>query len=327
MFLDSRIKPTAADAIPVLNPNPANDWAADPFRWDGWGYDTAHIPDPFFGAYMLTGDLFYLEGLQFWAETISMDSNPAYRGPGAAAIGQVRAVAWRIRNFGNAQVATPDADPVKAVIGSMIEDSLAYWEGYRNITGTRREGNAEWTFARARAAANSPWENPLHWWVQEIEPDNIINPPLDRAVVGGFISTWMQDYLIGAIGRTVELGFDTQTVFAWLGQNLIGQLTDPKYNRALYTSYESPTLKKGAVLGPFLDWADTLTGFLDPEKTRRTVSRSPTSYTVIGRSAAAFTFTLPGGSDAWTSVNAVIAASGGVLNFGSDPTWAIVPRQ
>ena len=60
-----------------------------------WAVETAHAPSLAYIPYLATGDLYYLEELQFWATYVLGASNGGYRG-GAQCwlIDQIRGNAW-----------------------------------------------------------------------------------------------------------------------------------------------------------------------------------------------------------------------------------------
>jgi hypothetical protein len=334
-LFDLRQKPAAADAIVVVNPS-ADTWNPDTYRWSGWQRDGAHQPDPFYAQYLLTGDYYYLEGMQLWAGAMSAGyprGVGASQIPGAYISDQVRGDAWVLRNRVNAAVASPDSDPMKAVFTDMVKDALAFWEGQRNITGTTLHGTPMWT--RGNTAVNSTsgvWKGkgipPLHWWGGGYSLANNAPSYLINNVTGGATNNWMQDYVVIELGRAAERGFPSQKLLEWLGQNVIGQLTDSVYHPQLFSAYNSPYIKKDGTY--FTSWADTLTGFntTDPyivNQLKPFTSVSTGGYTAQGRAAAAFVALLPGGAAAWSNFNSIWTNAKG--NLSTYPMWALIPRS
>ena len=146
----------------------------DLYHWHDTQTDEAHEPDPFFVPYILTGDPYYLDGLQLWAGLHSIylnpDCGPTYRCGGLGVIStETRGNAWELRNRRHASVASPDDDPEKAAFAMMLDDALAWWEGQRDIKGTQYENTPAWkqshqyygTVDGLFGAGNPP---PLYWW-------------------------------------------------------------------------------------------------------------------------------------------------------------------
>ena len=75
-LLDQRVPGNTADRLVVRSPKNA-DGNLDLYRYSGFDFDWAHQPDPFFAPYMMTGDPFYLDGLQLWAGYNRLWSTPA----------------------------------------------------------------------------------------------------------------------------------------------------------------------------------------------------------------------------------------------------------
>ncbi len=69
--------------------------------------DTSHEPALNYLPFMLTGDPYYLEGLQFQAVYDLLATSVGYR----YSTNQVRSIAWRARNLGQAAKVTPAAVP------------------------------------------------------------------------------------------------------------------------------------------------------------------------------------------------------------------------
>ena len=72
---DHRSKPTLQYLLPDL------------YNSHDTQQDEAHVPDPFFVPYILTGDPYYLDGLELWAGSADSTLNPDC-GPGIVAAGR-----------------------------------------------------------------------------------------------------------------------------------------------------------------------------------------------------------------------------------------------
>jgi hypothetical protein len=160
---------------------PASAYPSIQLDANGWGTDDAHHPDPWSVPYILTGDFYDLEELWFSASYLVAFGNPfgtlAYgRGPtgaeGGLANGQLRAVAWTLRNLAHAAFLTPDGLSMKSYFTTLLNDFAAIEEGARNITSSlSNSSNAEfanWTWGHTtRSGINGGWPYPpLHMWVR-----------------------------------------------------------------------------------------------------------------------------------------------------------------
>ncbi len=94
----------------------------------GWALDSAHEPDLSFVPYLVTGNRYYLDELDYEAAYLTVAGNPGYR-HGAEAlvypVNQLRGTAWNIRDFANAAWIAPDNDPLKSTFASVTEANLA----------------------------------------------------------------------------------------------------------------------------------------------------------------------------------------------------------
>ncbi len=165
-------------------------------------YDSAHQPAFAFLPYLVTGDYYYLEELQFWANLNLFESNPEYRGgeQGLLKWGQVRGQAWSLRTLGQAGYITPGDHPMKAYFTDRV--------GYN-----------------------------LDWYLQEY-PENPSANVLG-AITNGYafsynggrgVGTWQDDYFTWAAGYMVELGFDDASDLAsWKSIFPAGRMAAPGY--------------------------------------------------------------------------------------------------
>jgi len=154
-----------------------------PFHHDG-----SHQPGFAYLPYLVTGDYYYLEELQFWAMWNTFMSNPGYREhiKGLVKSDEVRGQAWSLRTLGEAAYITPDADPLKNQFQFFVTSNLDWY-------------NANYT--------NNPGANLLgaltHGYA--IGYDN-----------GTGLAPWMDDFFTAAVGHLAELGFSSaRPLLAW----------------------------------------------------------------------------------------------------------------
>ena len=165
--------------------------------------DGAHQPSMAYLPYLVTGDYFYLEELQFWANWNMLGANPYYRDykKGLARWDQLRGQAWTLRTLGQTAYITPDSDPMKPYFVDRVLDNLVWYNaafpvGNRNALGVYDRG------------------------MDLAAPDS----------GGAGIQPWMDDYFTWSIGYLAELGFSTaQPLLEWKAKFPVGRMTDPGY--------------------------------------------------------------------------------------------------
>ncbi|NUM35156.1 MAG: hypothetical protein HUU50_11465 [Candidatus Brocadiae bacterium] len=230
-------------AVPKESPNPANNIHFN----GGWVFQPAHCPDPFSMLYLLTGEYWYLEEMYFWTSYQASFDNPGYRGPDSAGgldLGlEPRGVAWAFRTRVRTAAFAPDGTPEKAYFERLVEDTIAIWEGQRNITGTSYENNANWLWGNT-SGKNIVWDGysvpNLHVWyvgtTYHVNHDSIkpANPPVRGA------SPWEFFFVMYSLGHAKELGYKTDALTYWLGEFLVDALNNlPSY---YLTAYRMPTI-------------------------------------------------------------------------------------
>ncbi|MGZ5279712.1 MAG: hypothetical protein ACXWC9_07215, partial [Pseudobdellovibrionaceae bacterium] len=87
--------------------------------------DSSHQPNLAYVPYLVTGDFYYLEELQFWAMFNIFQHNPYYRDfqKGLIKSDQVRGQAWSLRAMAEAAYISPDTDPLKAQFMTFVNDN------------------------------------------------------------------------------------------------------------------------------------------------------------------------------------------------------------
>ena len=142
-------------------------------------HDVSHQPNFAYLPYLLGGDHYYLEELQFWGMYDVFNSNPNYRNhvKGLLATVQVRGQAWGLRALAEAAYITPDGHPLKDDFLRILDSNLDWY-------------NAKYP--------QNPEANKL------------------GVIVNGFavtyeentaLSPWMDDFFTSSVGHVAELGF------------------------------------------------------------------------------------------------------------------------
>ncbi|WP_143132975.1 DUF4214 domain-containing protein [Pseudoduganella namucuonensis] len=128
--------------------------------------DTAHQPSMAFLPYLVTGDHFYLEELQFWAAWNPTGTDPgAHAGKGLVRWQQLRGQAWSLRTLGHAAYITPDTHYMKAYFNNQLSDNLEFYHttyvtGNPNALGVY-DGSGPGAFASEQSA---PWQDDFFTW-------------------------------------------------------------------------------------------------------------------------------------------------------------------
>jgi hypothetical protein len=161
-------------------------------------HDTSHQPNLAYVPYLVTGDYYYLEELQFWTMWNSFQSNPGYRdgAKGLYSSEQIRGQAWSLRTAAETAYITPDANPLKSTFVAIVNDNLDFY----NTTYT------------SNATANTLGAlTDAHAMVY----DN-----------GTGLAPWQDDFFTSAVGHVSELGFSkADTLLAWKSKFPISRMT------------------------------------------------------------------------------------------------------
>ncbi len=170
---------------------------------DQYEPDDAHQPSIGYLPYMITGDYYFLEELQFWADWNMVQANPGYRDAekGLLKWSQARGQAWSMRTLGEAAYLTPDAHPLKAYFTDKLRNNLA-WYTDRYV------------------GAGSGSSNKLGW----------LDAGGSLAYGAYGIAPWQDDFFTWSIGHLAALGFtEARPLALWKGRFVAGRMLDPGY--------------------------------------------------------------------------------------------------
>lgn len=150
--------------------------------------DISHHPGLPYLPYLVTGDLYHLEELQFWAMYCVFNDNPGakYRDgiKGLLKSEQTRGEAWGLRTLGQAAYITPDSDRLKSHFNKILDSNLDWY-------------NAQYT--------DNPDANKLGALVH------------GRAVVYKVgtqklsLGPWQDDFFTSVIGQLSDFGYEKAT--------------------------------------------------------------------------------------------------------------------
>lgn len=267
-----------------------------------WKPDTPHQPSFAYVPYLITGDAFYLDELQFWATWNVAARNPGYRmmEKGIFYSEQVRGRAWGMRSLGEAARATPDTHPLRSYFSNLLQY------------------NVDWLVQNYPNAAPSPEAPPMGMMPQTSAPY--------------VTSAWQNDFVAIVLSQLVEN--DVPNAATYL--NWLSRFTVERYNKqgegyctAYAPAYDVYNLDSNNQ--PINNWAQLfqrnwpgVTCSAD-----LAIMGSPTAadgYAAYSRGmlGAAANAGVVNASSAYTRWKQMTSSMDSAL--AADPTWAIVPR-
>jgi hypothetical protein len=267
-----------------------------------YSVDTSHQPNLAYMPYLVTGDHFYLEELQFWATYNMITSNPAYRdyASGLLHSDQIRGQGWSLRTLGEAAFITPDNDPMKNYFKQKLENNISYYINEFVTKNTNSLGINPTGYAFAYEA-------------------------------GRGVAPWQDDFFTSAVGHLVEMGFNSaKPLLEWKAKFSIGRMTSSGYcwleaapyfllvrdaqDQPVYSSFKQAA---DATFGVNQACANTgeMTGY--PTSATGYPSNMQPALAMATDSGAA------NGSAAWTK----FATRAVKPDYSQEPQFAIVPRS
>lgn len=320
----------AADRVNVVGDRSGN----------GWTPDIAHQPQPFFIPYLLTGEHFYYEQLQFWAGFSLLDTSgngygeycysrnvsPEYLGVN----GQLRGIAWGFRMLSEAAWAAADADKAGHTwLRDAVEDTIVRFEGSRGIVRGDNSSRPDWQWASGKGdctAGELAKNNPLRFWHR----GNTAYGSTDS--VARYEATWQFSFLMYSLNRAHELGFPADGLRGWFAPFFVGAANHGGLTGYHLADYKIPVLD--AQTGTFYaSWNGLHSEYADYDANSKWAPLSkPNSnssnnldqgYATAALTALAATAGLPGSATAWAGFAAPHYANWG---WAANPKWAILPR-
>jgi hypothetical protein len=264
-----------------------------------WNPDTAHQGSFAYIPYLITGDAFYLDELQFWATYNVATLNPDYRGDSKGLLQQqgTRAAAWGLRSLVEASFATPDNHPLKSYFS------------------TRLTNNVQWY------ASNYTSSNP------KVSPLGIVENNTDNEAL-----PWQNDFLTLIFSWLSENNEpQAQNYLNWIGNFTVGRFVNDA--NGFCSAKADGYVWKTKVNGSFAATWKTLFDLNYPSDAGTPCSSiayddrdCPFCYNAIGLSMLAATTNnaIPGASAGYAKMKSKYSKLS--TAFLSDPTWAIIPR-
>ncbi|WP_232476430.1 MULTISPECIES: hypothetical protein [unclassified Acidovorax] len=127
-----------------------------------WTPDTPHQASFAYVPYLITGDAFYLDEIQFWATWNVAARNPGYRmmEKGIFYSEQVRGRAWGIRSLGEATRATPDNHPLRGYFSNLLQYNVDWLvQNYPNAAQSPEAPPMGMMPQTSAPYVTSPWQN------------------------------------------------------------------------------------------------------------------------------------------------------------------------
>ncbi|WP_157365554.1 hypothetical protein [Zooshikella ganghwensis] len=183
--------------------------------------DSAHQPSLAYLPYVVTGDYYLLEELQFWANYNLINMHPYYRRKeeGILRRGQVRGEAWSLRALGEAAFITPDNHPMKYYFSKLMNNNLEY---LYNLYVARKEADRDSDEVKKRLGYD-PGELIDRFGVRTGEYAVVYKNKTA-------LSPWMDDFHAWSIGFLKDLGFaKASEVMDKRAKFSVGRMIDPGY--------------------------------------------------------------------------------------------------
>lgn len=306
-----------------------------------WRPDTAHHPDISTPQYILTGDYYYLEQMMFSAAYVSGDNNAKGfkstlgRGPtgseGGLYAGEVRGQAWALRTRINAYDIIPDSFPEKVYFDTLNHNAITMWEGLMGLTLSNKSHTDLYDFVRDNVTQNefkqTKEPSPIGQWDEGVTSASYLKPErVNTEVVSRAMAPWMQNFIIVALGRAKELGYPTNSLLAFSGQQLLASFGDDDLPHSMISAYIVPTLNINNQW--FTSWAEIYNQYTTEyikEVEDFTLSSNDAEHGMhsIAMAAASFLAEHENHEKLWLFVTKNIANK---EIYHTNPKWAILPR-
>jgi RTX calcium-binding nonapeptide repeat (4 copies) len=168
----------------------------------GWSPELAHQPSLSYVPYLITGTRYYLDELQAQASFVLAAAVPEYRGydQGLKGGGQVRGLAWGLRDIADAMYLTPENDPMHGYFETILDRNLARFVDMYITNGTM--DSAKELEGYFKGEYGTP----------------------------GAMAPWQQDYLVMALGRMAAQGSeDASALLGWMTNFIAGRFINGDY--------------------------------------------------------------------------------------------------
>ena len=259
-------------------------------------HDKAHQPSEGYVSYLVTGDMFYLEEMQFWSSWNLISTHSQYRNGASGWVvgrGQMREQAWMLRNLAQSARATPDGHPLKAKFTQNLNANITRFNQlYTNNSAANKLGAIE------------PYE------------------PISE------MRSWEDDFFTWTTVHLVELGFDAARDMAlWKSKYPVGRMGNTDYCYIHATPYTMAVGTGSTWYTTFRQVYEANWGTVPSCPDGQAIDgypSEPTGYPSNMRPAlaAAVSIGAPGAQAAWTR----FLASRPQPDYSTYPNWGVMPR-
>jgi len=282
--------------------------------------------------------------------------------------------AWAFRNAAELAVYIPDADPEKKLMTQYVNDTLAAIEGNYGMAGSSYAGTEMYNWAATQnpryvgGYVTGLGVSPLGFVDSEpafsanaatcLPASNQTGSDGYGSILGCEYDTWMQNYYLYGVGRTLDMGFQSLAELNYAGQAPIGIINNTGGNGFLGSTYQAPTrdyTNQLPITAPwYATWSAWLSAFGSNYLLPNTTTSPPTAYgdwyeklaggseeyaaAVGGALAYLVQYSVTGATAAYAWYNDPTAGVGGNSEymytncaggnncFPLDPRYAIIPR-
>lgn len=177
--------------------------------------EPSHEPDIGYVPYLITGDYFFLEEMQFWASWNIMYGSMRGGANGYVVWDQLRGQAWSLRSIAHAAYATPDAHPLKTYYLTILDNNRQLMEDRWLNTSS----------------------NQFKWPAIGVNPLGFITNE-DWLGYSNLIASWMDDFMTWSVGHISALGFSNWDNFRdYKVRFPVGRTIDPASCWVLASTY------------------------------------------------------------------------------------------
>ena len=307
-----------------------------------WRPDTSHHPDLSTIQYLFTGDFFYLEQMLFSAAYVTGNNNarafdkPIGRGPtgseGALYYLEARTQAWALRTRVHTYDLLPDDFPEKAYFHHLNKNAITMYEGMYHLPISDPQRQDLYTFVKDNVStakfARSGGPSPLGFWDEGISSSGYVNENIFHTDgLFSAIAPWMQNFMIVALGRAQDIGYDTKTLRAYAGKPIVEPFAVESINYDMLTAYATPVLDNNQ--NWFTSWQDVHAhyqqSYIDKIRYRLTTGTDTEhGYYGILMAATSYLQHIEGYEKAWKYVEDNVKTK---TIYNLNPKWAILPRE
>lgn len=167
--------------------------------------DTAHQPSLAYLPYLVTGDYYYLEEMQFWATYNALANRPEYRKfeKGIFANFEDRGQAWTLRKLARVAAFTPDDHALKSEFVAMLDANLDHYSDLY----LKKEPNGFGSLISRIYPRSSPWMDDFFTWAIQMTA----NLGFEKAKA---FAKWKGSFPVMRMGRGSENDNDFCYIFA-----------------------------------------------------------------------------------------------------------------